>query len=100
MAFKIVWTPKAQESFGNIIRYLEKHWTEREIEKFVIKTDHIINLISEYPRSFLKSEKKSVFKARVNKQNSLFYRCKKNQVELLLFWDIRQNPEKLKKLLK
>ncbi len=40
MAFKVVWTPKADESFEKIILYLEKNWTEQEIVKFVTKTDH------------------------------------------------------------
>lgn len=100
MAFKIVWTPKATETFDSIIQYLNEHWTDREIEKFVVKADRVVHLISIYPKSFLKSERKGIFKARLNKQNSLFYRFRKNQVELLLFWDGRQDPGKLKKLLK
>ena len=35
MAFKIRWTPEAEESFDKIIDYLENNWTEKEVQNFV-----------------------------------------------------------------
>jgi hypothetical protein len=40
--------------------------------------------------------KRNIHRCVVVKQVSLFYRIKSSHIELLLFWDNRQNPSKLK----
>lgn len=35
MAFKIIWSPQAEEDFDRVIEYLSEKWTEKEIEVFV-----------------------------------------------------------------
>jgi plasmid stabilization system protein ParE len=34
MALKVRWTPEAEDNFESIINYLEKEWSEKEIQKF------------------------------------------------------------------
>lgn len=98
MAVKIIWSPKAVETFDAILSYLADKWTEKEIKKFVSKTARLIYLISIHPRLFPESiKRKNQHKAVIVKQVSLIYRHKsrKNEIELVTFWDNRMNPDKL-----
>ena len=99
MAYEIKWTIRGKESFEEIIAYLEKEWTDREIRKFVTVTDQKINLIRTNPQLFaITNKRKHIHRTVINKQVVLFYRHVKlkHQIELLLFWNSRRNPSKLK----
>ncbi len=98
MAFKIIWAPKAKETFFDIINYLELAWGEKQITEFVNQADHILDFIKENPYLFKKSEIPDVHQVLITKHNILFYQINQstNTVELMLFWDTRQNPSKLK----
>lgn len=39
MAKVIIWTPEAENTFETIIEFLNRNWTENEIEKFINATD-------------------------------------------------------------
>ncbi len=39
MAFRIVWTEKAVESYRNNINYLQIYWSPNTLEKFIGITD-------------------------------------------------------------
>lgn len=94
----VIWTPKARRSYFEIIDHLEKTWTEREIRKFISDVDHLLVLIKQNPEIGEESGKrKDVRKCLITKQSSLYYRIKphRKELQLLLFWDNRQDPEKL-----
>jgi plasmid stabilization system protein ParE len=55
MALKIVWTPQALEGLDNIIRYLEKNWSEKEIGKFIDEIESFISLLKKYPEMLQRS---------------------------------------------
>jgi hypothetical protein len=58
-----------------------------------------LNQIAENPGMFVASrKKKNIRKGYITKHNALYYRVKpiKKELELLTFWDNRQNPEELK----
>ena len=96
---EIYWTDKAKFTFSEIMLFLENNWTEKEIETFVSKTFHIISLIEVNPLLFRSSTKrKNVHLAVIDKNNVLVYKhnFKKNRIEILIFWDVTQNPKKLK----
>ena len=42
----IVWTDLALDDFSENIYYLEKKWTEKEIEKFIKKSHEILDKLS------------------------------------------------------
>jgi len=96
---KIVWTFTAKRTFFKILDYLTENWTNREIEKFSHETKTALDLIKENPYMFNSSRKKSsVRKGYINELISLFYRVqpRKKEIQLLRFWDNRQNPKKIK----
>lgn len=97
--YSVVWSPQAIKTFDTILEYIQKNFSDKDVQNFVRKTDRIINHIVINPKLFRVSQKdKSRHIVVITKQTTLFYRLKKGtqQVELLLFWDTRQNPKKLK----
>ena len=96
---KVIWTGKAKLSFYKIIEYLNKNWTQREINNFASEVQKAISQIGQNPLMFIASrKKKNIRKGFVNKRVCLFYRVNKRKrtIELLLFWDNRQNPDDIK----
>ncbi len=94
MAHKIIWLPKAEKRFEQIIQYLEQNWSEKEVKEFIKRTNAIIHIISINPNAFRYSKSKKIYEAVVTKHNLLLYRKKLNTIELLTFFDVRQNPNK------
>ncbi len=95
MAKEIRWTPEALARFEIVIDYLEANWTEREVINFVSSTDKVIQLISENPKIFRKL-KLNIYEAIVTPHNILIYKVFPKRIEILTFWDTRQNPRKKK----
>ena len=96
---KIRWTPRSLKSYLKIITYLSKNWTEKEIDKFVAQSTNTIERIEHNPYMYqATNERKNVRKGFVNKLVTLYYkiRPKKNEIELLVFWQNRQNPNRLR----
>ena len=97
MALKIHWTKKAEKTFDKVVVYLLKDWSEKEVQNFVRKTNNVIGHIAAKPRLFPTSKKINIHTALITKHNSLLYKIKEdNQIDLLYFWDNRQNPKKQK----
>jgi plasmid stabilization system protein ParE len=96
MGYEIIWSPEAIDSFDGVIDYLKERWTEKEAKKFVTITENTINHISQNPYLFKGSEKDNLREAVITKQNILLYQINESLkiVELLIFWDTRQNPKR------
>ena len=94
----VFWTPKARNTYLKVLDHLEKAWTEKEIQNFINEVDSLIDQIKQNPEMFEESrKKKNVRKGFVTKHNTLYYRVRprKKELQLLLFWDNRQDPEDL-----
>jgi len=98
MAYKIRWTPEAEETFDKIIEYLENRWTNREIVNFVKQTNYFLEQVSSHPVMFKSSSKREIRMGVISKQTSVFYQIDNpnKTVVLLSFWDNRQDPAKRK----
>ena len=94
MAKEIIWTPQAENTFKSVLVYLEENWTIREIENFIASTDAIIKHISKHPEIFRRSNEIGFHEALVTKHNLLIYKVKPESIDLITFWDTRQNPKK------
>ncbi len=96
---EIVWSAKAKITFFNVLDYLEKNWTKKEILQFYQKTQLVLNAINRNPGIFpVSSKHKEIRKAFVDKNNSFFYQVDSynQKIYLLTFFDNRQNPNSLK----
>jgi hypothetical protein len=96
---EIIWTSKARITFFEVLDYLDKNWTKKEMIQFNQRTQIIISALRKNPKIFPASfTYKEIRKATIDKNNSLFYKIDdySQKIYLLTFFDNRQNPEKLK----
>ena len=95
--YKILWTDFALKELENTIEYLEENWTEKELQNFALNIDETLKLVSQNPELFGGSEiKKDIRRAVILSHNTLYYRVKNNQIEIISFFSNRQNPKKRK----
>lgn len=97
MAKEIIWTPKGEKTHDEIIEYLEREWSEREVINFIKRVDKIVKHISRYPLAYRSAGKEDVREAVITKHNILLYRISGQIIYLLYFWDTRKNPERKSK---
>ena len=94
MVKEIIWTPEAERSFEQILSYLQKFWTNRELINFIRKTEEITTHISRHPLAYRKAGKEDVREAIITKHNILLYRVAEKIIYILYFWDTRKNPKR------
>ena len=92
--YNILWTTNALNDLEKTIEYLENNFSEKEIKKLAQKIENTAELISQNPNIFPQS--KNIYKAVILKFNSMYYRVKGDDVEILSFFSNRQNPQKRK----
>jgi len=96
MALVTRWSIEAEETFNEIIEYLENNWTEKEIQNFVRKAHKVIGQIEKNSYQFKSSSFREIRKAFITKHNNMFYFVNEDDgtVELYAFWDNRQDDKK------
>lgn len=95
---KISWTPTARRTYFNILDYLAEKWTKKEVANFIFEVERLLDHIVDNPKmSPAYRKKKNVRRALITKHNTLYYRIRpgKKVLELITFWDNRQDPKKL-----
>lgn len=93
---KIVWTPVAVETYHSLVQYLALEWGDLFKTKFLNEVEWVVDLISQNPEMFKRSTRyKNIRIGYLSKQCSLIYRIKPDEIELLLFWDNRQDAKKM-----
>ncbi len=98
MINKVEWVPKAIISFENSLEYLSANFGNKEVDKFIKETSNVINNIKLFPQMHIKLDSIKINKAPINKIISLIYREKDNYIEILYFWNNKQNPTKFKNI--
>ncbi len=89
----IYWTNTAKETYLYVVEYLEEVWGNKYALKFVDDTEKAIRLISKYPAiQELIPNQIEVRRVVLHKNCSFLYRSKNNSIELLVFWNTRQEP--------
>ena len=95
MSKPIEWSPRSQKDYLNLLDNLQLKWGEKTIQKFNDRLESILELIAERPEMYPSSgKKKQVRRCVLSKQTSLYYRIKKDKIELITLFDNRQNPTK------
>jgi plasmid stabilization system protein ParE len=94
--YNVFWTTNALSELEKTIKYLQKNFTDQEIKKLAEKIENLTEIISQNPYIFPKSEGKNIHKAVILKFNTMYYRVKNENVEILSFFSNRQSPTKRK----
>lgn len=94
--YKILWTAHAKKELEQAFEYLNQNFTEKEIKRLAQEIEKIVELISQNPNLFPKSEFKNIHKVVVLKFNTLYYQLGANNIEILSFFSNRQSLKKRK----
>jgi len=96
MTKQIIWSPLSEKDFENILDYLKSNWDKKVVEKFIDITDQLIYQISINPKQYpIINKSKRIRKCVITKHNTLFYRDRKDFIDVLRLFDTRQDPKKL-----
>jgi plasmid stabilization system protein ParE len=98
---KIIIPDATQSKIEDLLEYLEIKWSDRIRKKFANKLYQTVKIIQNNPEAFPQSESnKKVHKCVITKQSTLFYKFNSKRVEIIAFFDTRQDPNKIKKDIK
>lgn len=100
MAYKIIASNLANETYQLNITYLEEYWTKKEVVNFIKKVEDVVAILKISPETFQTWNKDAAIrKIEIVKQITLYYQINEAKVELLLFFNNYQDPQKLENLL-
>ena len=92
MNFEIILTPRANETLLSLILFIQTKWGEKSVEKFVERAYKTLDTIASQPYIFKAYRETNVRKGFISKQTSVVYGINHNRIEVLFFWDNRQEP--------
>jgi plasmid stabilization system protein ParE len=96
MTYKIIWKEEALNQLDANIRYLEAHWSLREIDNFLDEIAANEQLIARNPELFaFAPEAPQYHKCMVSKHAVIYYKVESDVVKIHSLWDPRQDPGKL-----
>jgi plasmid stabilization system protein ParE len=95
MAYQIVIKKRFTNKVQKTLAYLEKEWSHKIAEDFLIKIDRRIDLLTKKPHvGALSSKVKDVRGLLITRHNRLYYKIKDDKVIILNMYDTRMNPKK------
>jgi len=96
---KVFLSPQAQFKLEKLNDYLLENWNSKVRNEFIEKLTAKFKQISHFPQSCVQSENhKGLYKCVLTKQTTFYYRITEiNEIEIITFFDTRQNPDNLKK---
>ena len=96
MKLEIIWSPRAEMEFADILSYINSEWNEKVVLNFINSLDGVLIQLSENPLMFpLFDKKREIRKCVLNKRVILFYRLRNENIELVSLFNTRQNPRKI-----
>ena len=94
--YRLLWSDNALRELRQTFNYLEENFTDREIRRLASKLELTLRLIQNNPTTFPVSSKLvGIRRAVVTRHNKLYYRISGKQVEILSFFNSRQDPNSL-----
>jgi plasmid stabilization system protein ParE len=99
--FEIQWSTLAEITFEYEIDFILRKWNLIEADKFVSIVFNHLESLTKNPEIGIYNSKCDSFSIVISKQTTLFYRILESEkkVALVLFWNNKQNPIRLNKLL-
>lgn len=95
--YKIFWTNEAINNLESILDYLNRSWTQREIDNFKKKLSKQIDLIEKNPKLFpLSDYNPRLRKAVMSKQTTIFYELSGTVIYLVYLFNNKQDIDRIK----
>lgn len=97
---QVLVSPQAKQDIEGVLEYLKDHWHQPVIDDFLEKLDTFYIIVSRNPHEFgYYSKSRNIRNYAITQQHVIYYRNKRNAVEIITLFDARQSPKKLKPLL-
>ena len=97
----VIISPQAKEDIKNILAYLTQNWNQKVVNEFLQKLEVFYYIISLNPGIFgYYNKRRNIRKYSITKQNIIYYRNRRTAIEIITVFDGRQDPSKLKKIIK
>ena len=94
---RVTISERAEKNLDDMVHYLDAEWSVRIRKKFLDLLLKKIEMIKQMPLMYEASlTKKTIRLCVVNKQTSMYYRVKKDEIEIVTIQSNRKNPKKLK----
>ena len=95
--YDLVWTRKALTDLDEITAYLTANFSDKEISGFFRKLEKRLSVIVERPLIYPQSRRKAdVRRSVLTAQTTIYYRVRKNSIQVLSLFQYRQRPGKLR----
>lgn len=99
MVEKVIWTQTAYSQKIAVFEYWnQKNGSNAYSLKLENAVNDVIELLVKFPHLGVKTQLKNV-RVKIIKNYLLIYRLSNDTLYILLFWDSRQNPDDLRRLL-
>lgn len=97
---KVIFSNTAIESLKDIIDFLNKNWTQKELKTFNKDLEKLVESFNDQLISYqtIDSDSQLRFALLGKKQVKVYFELKKDCVEILLFLPSKGNPENIQKL--
>jgi plasmid stabilization system protein ParE len=93
MIYSVIYSPIALDTFDEITKQLNNRWGSKYVDEFEQRAIKVIETIRTSPFIFQSIESnENVRKGFIHKNCSIFYAVRETTIEILFFWDNRQDP--------
>ncbi|WP_308006022.1 hypothetical protein [uncultured Chryseobacterium sp.] len=98
---RIIFSKVASRSYENILEFLSQTWTEKEMGIFIDEAEKVTNQLKEGKFLLFQKYSKDIRSALIGKKHvRMFFRKEsETKIKVLLFFDMRQDPQKILELL-
>lgn len=100
--FKINWLSLSKITFSEEVYFILRKWNQFEVDQFALLVDENLKRLSKNPEIGIYKSEYNCYSLVISKQTTLYYKIieKKSQIDLVLFWNNKQNLNQIKKLLR
>ncbi len=96
MSLPVVWSPASREEYAEILQYVDDEFGTDAALNMMDKVEAAVEQIASFPYLFPFSEiRPDIRRAVITSQTSILYRVTETQIQLLHFWDNRQDPRRM-----
>lgn len=101
MICRIEWKAIATNTYFKEIDFILSKWNEIEVQKFEDLFYDFLETLSKTPEIGIYKSQNNCYSLVISRQTTLYYKIieDKSQMDLILFWNNKQNPDDLTKLL-
>ncbi len=92
---KLILTKRSERNFNSIKEYIKNKFGDKAAEAFEQDVVDFLQLLTAFPKMGANQiQDKPIRALQLSKQTTVFYRLENQNIIILTFFDVRQNPKK------